>query len=182
MASFSAAALEGDYCENLLEIAKACGRRPVGQVLHFSSWPEVAPLAESPNHLAAALSGGWTVLIDDHYVTAHLFDNPVIGATFAARYGTRFVSAFAYSVTGWCGYRVHTPTGTRSVMLDEFGIVENEGDPLPGEDTSDIDKHEMYSILDLLGTLGLDVGEGVEASTKCAVVRLAAKRIRRSEK
>jgi hypothetical protein len=180
VASFFTAALEGDFRDRLTDIVRACGRRPVGEVLPFADWGSVAPLVARPNHLGAAVSGRWTVLVDDGEMTADLFDNPEVGAALAARYATRVVCAFAHSVTGGCGYRVHTPAGTRSVVVDESGVVENEGEPLPGEDTADLDKHDMYSVLDVLGLVGLDVADGVEASVQCAALQLAPKRAKRS--
>ena len=175
MASFFAAALEGDFRDRLADVVRACGRRPVGEVRLFNDWASVAPLAVRKNHLAAACSGGWTVLVDDGEMTADLFDNPEAGAALSARYVTRVVSAFGQTVAGGCGFRAHTPAGTRSVVVDHDGVVEDEGEPLPGEDTTDLDKHDMYSVLDTLGLLGLDFADGVESSTRCALVRLAPK-------
>jgi hypothetical protein len=180
VSSFAAAALEGDFCDRLAEIARACGRRLVGDVQQFDGWGPVAPLASRPNHLAAAVSGNWTVLVDDWEVTAHLFDRPEVATGLAARYGTRVVGAFAHSVTGGCGYRVHTPAGSRAVVIDQDRVVEDAGEPLPGEDTTDLHQHDMYSVLDVLALLGLDVADGVEASTRCAIVRLAPRRGKRT--
>lgn len=176
MASFFTAALEGDFRDQLADIVRACGRRPVGEVRLFSDWASVAPLAARKNHLAAACSGGWTVLVDDGEMTADVFDHPAAGAALAARYSTRVVSAFGHTVAGGCGFRVYTPAGARSVVVDQDGVVEDEGEPIPGEDTAHLAKHDMYSVLDTLGLLGLDLADGVESSTRCALVRLAPKR------
>lgn len=43
----------------------------------------------------------------------------------------------------------------------------------PARDTADLDQHEMYSVLDVLELVGLDVADGVEASARCAVLELA---------
>ncbi len=180
MASFFAAALEGDFHDRLAEIAQACGRRPVGTIQSFADWSSVAALAVQKNHLASARSGKWTILVDDGEFTADLFDNTEIGAALAVRYGTRVVCAFGHTVAGSCGYRVHTPAGTRSVVIDQEGVIENDGMPLPGEDTTDLDQHDMYSVLDILGLLGLDIVDGVESSTQCALVQLAPKRGKRA--
>src|SRR5262249_9802302 len=152
----------------------------VGEVQRFDGWASVAPFASRPNYLAAAVSGNWTVLVDDWEVTAHLFDHPEVAAALAARYGTRVVSAFAHSVTGGRGERDHGAAGTRSVVIDQNRVVEDAGEALPGEDTADLHKHDMYSVLDVLALLGLDVADGVEASRRCAVVQLAPKRGKRS--
>ena len=176
MLSFIAAALEGDFLDSLPEIVGACGRRSVGKVQYFTDWATASSLGYCEDHLAAAFSGTWTVLVDDEVVSEYLFDNPTVGAALATRYGTRVVSAFAHSVAGICGYRVHTPTGSRSVVINN-GIVEaDEGEPLPGEDTANLDKHWMWSVLDVLKLVGLDVADGVVASTRCVVVQLAPKR------
>jgi hypothetical protein len=118
-------------------------------------------------------------LVDDGAFTADLFDQPEVGEALARQYDTRVASAFGCSAIGSCGYRVHSPAGTRSVVVDVDGVVEDEGEPLPGEVTDDIDQHDMYSVLDTLALLELDVEEGVESSTRCAVLRLAPKRGRR---
>ena len=97
-----------------------------------------------------------------------------------SRYRTRVVSAFAHSVSGGCGYRVHTPQGVRSVVVLQHEVLEALGDPLPSEDTADLEGHEMYSVLDVLGLIGLDVADGVEASVRCAVLQLAPERAKRS--
>jgi hypothetical protein len=181
MASLMTAAIEGDFRDRLPEIARALGRRPLGGVQPFPDWASVASLAAQPNYLGAVCSGAWTVLADDGELTAELFDNPEMGATLASRYSTRVVGAFGFTVTGGCGFRVHSPTGTRSVLVDQHGVVENEGEPIPGEVSTDLDKHDMYSVLDILSLLGLDIADGVERSTQCALVMLAPKRKKRSK-
>jgi hypothetical protein len=173
MASFIVAALEGDFLDHLPEIARACRRRPVGEVQYFADWPSAAPLARRPNSLSAAISGAWTVLGDDSELTDYLFGHPKVCAALASRYRTRVVSAFAQSVSACCGYRVHTPRSVRSVAVLQNEVLEDLGDPLPGEDTDDLERHGMYSVLAVLGLIGLDVADGVEASVRCAVLQLA---------
>jgi hypothetical protein len=179
MAGFCVAAIEGDYCHRLAEIARACKRRHVGKARLLTAWASAAPFARQENFLAAARSGDWTVLIDEGALTCYLFDNPEVGPTLASRFGTRVVAAFAYCVMGSCGYRVHSAAGTRSVVVDQDGVVEDHGEPIPGEDTTDLHLHDMYSVLDILGLLGLDVEDGVESSTRCAVLQLAPKRVKK---
>ncbi|VTR96502.1 unnamed protein product [Gemmata massiliana] len=177
MPSFVAVALEGDFLERLPEIARACGCEPVGTVQLFTNWTSVAPFARRTDYLTAAISGKWTVLMDDWNVTDYLFDHPEVCADLAKRYRVRVASAFAQSVSGGCGYRVHNRSGARarSVAVLQDEVLENLGKPLPGEDTSDLEQHDMFSVLDVLGLIGLDVADGVEASTRCAMLQLASK-------
>jgi hypothetical protein len=178
MSSFITAALEGDFLDRLPEIAQVCGRWPVGKVERFTNWASAAPFSCRPNHLAAAISGGWTVLVDDWELTDYLFENPKVCADLTARYRARLVSAFAQSVSGCCGYRLHNRGGarSRSVAVLQGEVLENLGKPLPGEDAANLEQHDMDSVLDVLGLIGLDIADGVEASTRCAVLRLSSKR------
>jgi hypothetical protein len=177
VSSFIAAALEGDLLDCLPEIARACGRVPVGEVQHFPDWGPVAPLSRRTDYLAAAISGGWTVLVDDWNVTLQLFDHPEVCADLAKRYRVRVVSAFAQSVSGACGYRVHNGTGarSRSVAVLQDQVLEDLGKPLPGENAEHLEEHDVHSVLEVLGLIGLDLADGVEASTRCAVLRLETK-------
>jgi hypothetical protein len=179
-AKFVAVALEGDFCDRLAEIARACGARPVGKVRLFTDWNSVAPFAAQKGYLGAACSGGWTVLVDDWELTAYVFDHPRVGAGLALRYRTRVVSAFGHSVTGDCGFRVHWPGGARSVLVTPEGVAENEGGPVPGEEPVDANEYNEYSVLGTLALLGLDIVDGVESSTRCALLRLAKKRGKRA--
>jgi hypothetical protein len=175
MPSFITAALEGDFLDRLPEIVRACGRQPVGEVQRFAAWASAASFARRPNHLAAAISGGWTVLVDNWELTDYLFDHPEACAALARQYRTRVVSAYAQSVSGGCAYRVHNRRGarSRSVAVLQHEVLEDLGKPLPGEDTADLERHDMYSVLDVLGLIGLDVADDVEASPRCAVLQLA---------
>ncbi len=179
-AKFVAVALEGDFRDQLAEIARACGRRPVGDVRLFTDWSSVAPFVAQKGYLGAARSGPWTVLVDDWEVTAHIFDNPEIGADLASRYGTRVVSAFGHCVTGDFGFRIHTPSDTRSVLVTQGGVIEDEGVPIPGEEPVDPEEYNEYSVLGTLELLGLDIADGVESSTSCALLQLAKKRGKRA--
>jgi hypothetical protein len=174
-------ALEGDYRDCLAEIARTCGRRPAGKVRLFSDWSSVAPFAARKGYLGAACSGAWTVLVDDWDVTADIFDRPEVGAALASRYHTRVVSAFGHSVIGECGFRVHTPGGTRSVLVTPEGVVEDEGEPIPGEEPVDPEEYNEHSVLGVLELLGLDIADGVESSTRCALLQLATRRSKRTE-
>jgi hypothetical protein len=58
--------------------------------------------------------------------------------------------------------------------------VEDEGEPIPGEESVDPEEYSEYSVLAALELLGLDIADGVEASGRCAVVQLAPKRSKRS--
>ena len=68
-----------------------------------------------------------------------------------------------------------TPAGTITGR-----IMDDQGEPLPGEDTANLDKHWMWSVLDVLKSVGLDVADGVVTSTRCAVVQLAPERAERA--
>jgi hypothetical protein len=177
---FVAVALEGDFRDQLADIARVCGRRPLGNVRSFAKWKAVAPFIARSGYLGAACSGPWTVLVDDWEVTAQIFDNPGIGEELATRYGTRVVSAFGHSVTGDCGFRVHTPSCTRAVLVTPEGVIEDEGEPIPGEDPVDPEEYNEDSVLAALELLGLDIADGVETSTRCALLRLAKKRGKRA--
>lgn len=173
MAGFYFSAIEGDFCERLGEIARACHGSPRGEVRLFDSWEPVAPFMEQPGYLTAALSGGWTILMEDAGITTGLFDHPEVGAALAVRFGTRVVSAFGSSVNGSCGYRIHGPSGSRGVMIEEHRLTEESGEPFPGETTTDLQDRDMYSVLDELAKLGIDPSDGVGQSKKCALVQLA---------
>jgi hypothetical protein len=176
---FVAVALEGDFRDQLAEIAQACGRRPVGKVRIFTDWSSVAPFVRQKGYLGAACSANWTVLVDDWELTAYIFDHPEIGETLANQYRTRVVSAFGHSVTGECGYRVHTPGAIRSVLVTAEGVIEEEGEPIPGEDPIDPEEFSEDSVLASLELLGLDIADGVESSTRCALLQLTKKRGKR---
>jgi hypothetical protein len=168
MSSFITAALEGDFLDRLPEIARACGRRPVGKVKRFRCWAATMPFSRRPNHLTAAISGGWTVLVDDWELTDYLFDHAEVCADLAARYRVRLVSAFAQSVSGGCGYRLHNRAGarSRSVAVLQGEVLEDMGKPVPGEDAANLELHDMYSVLEVLELIGLDIADGVEVSTR----------------
>jgi hypothetical protein len=182
MAGFTTTALEGDFLDRLPEIVRACGRRPVGKVRQFADWTFAKPFADSPSHLAAAVSGAWTVLVDKDEVTDYLCFHPAVCASLASRFRVRLVSAYASSVTGNCLYRVHNRGGARhrSVVVFQGEVVEDMGKRLPGEDADDLDRHGVLSVLDVLALIGLDIQDGVETSTACAVLRLAPERGKRS--
>jgi hypothetical protein len=173
MAGFMVAALEGDFLDRLPEIVRACRRRPVGEVEYFADRGSAASLARSPNHLVASISGAWTVLGSDEDLTGYLFDHPKVCATLASRYRTRVVSAFAHSVSCACGYRVYAPRCVRSVAVLQHEVLEDLGDPLPGENTANVEDHGMYSVLAVLGLIGLDLADAVESSVRHAVLQLA---------
>ena len=135
MARFVVAALEGDFCDRLADIARECGRRPAGEVRVFAGWAAAPPPADRKDELGAAVSGSWTVLADDWGVTADLFDKPKLGAGLAAKYRTRVVAAFADAATGECGYRLFSPEGVRGVFITPEGVAEDVGEPFPGEGT-----------------------------------------------
>jgi hypothetical protein len=105
-------------------------------------------------------------------VTAAIFTDPALGAALAVRYSTRCVIAFYHSVTDAGGFWVHSPDGTRSVLVDQEGVVE-EGKSILGEEPYDLEEFNEYSVLGALELLGLDLLDGVEASTRCALLRLA---------
>ena len=176
MGRFVVAAMEGDFCDRLADVARACGRRPAGAVQLFAGWPTDPPLPERKDELAAAASGAWTILADEWGVTAELFDKPKLGAALAARFGTRVVAAFADDATGECGYRLYSPDGVRGVLVTPEGVAEDVGVPFHGEGPVDPEANDRESVLDILRRLGIDVEDGFEASTRCAVVRLAPKR------
>lgn len=175
MSSFIAAALEGDFVDRLPELLQACGRRPVGKVRLFADWASASPFSQRTNYLAVAISGGWTVLLDDWNLTNYLFDTPDVCAALAKRYRTRVVAAFGQSVSGSCGYRVHNRGGarSRSVAVLEGELIEDLGKPLPGEDVADLELHDTFSVLSVLNLIGLDVEEGVESAARSAVIRHA---------
>ena len=175
MPKFIAVALEGDFCSRLDKIVRACGRQPVGKVRMLGDSSSVAPLVRQPGHIAAVRSGDWTILIDDWDLTSDLFDNPAIGTKIASLYKTRVVSAFGVSTTGDFGYRVHGPDGLRSVLINEQGTVLDEGEPMPGEDPIEPDDFSEESVLSVLDLLGIDIADGVELSTQCALVELSPK-------
>jgi hypothetical protein len=176
MSSFVTTAFEGDFLERLPELVRDCGRRPVGDVQLFTNWAFAAPFARRKNYLAAALSGAWTVLVDDWELTDYLFEHSEVCTALEARYHIRVASAYAQSVSGCCGYRVYQGRSVRSVVVYQDEVLENLGKPLPGEDTTDLEQHDMYSVLDVLGLIGLDIADGVENSVRCAVLQLAPKR------
>ena len=53
MASFVVAALEGDFRDPLAEIARMCGRRPIGEVQLLTDWASVAAFTPQKNHLSS---------------------------------------------------------------------------------------------------------------------------------
>jgi hypothetical protein len=179
MGRFVVAAMEGDFCDRLADVARACGRRPAAAAQLFAGWPTDPPLPDRKDELAAAVSGAWTVLVDDWGVTADLFDKPKLGAALAARYGTRVVAAFADDATGECGYRLYSPGSVRGVLVTPEGVAEDVGVPFPGEGPVDPEANDRESVLDTLWLLGVDAEDGFEASTRCAIVRLVPKRGRR---
>jgi hypothetical protein len=172
-AKFLAVALEGNLLDRLDELVRACGKGPIGEVQFFTEWASVAPFVERKGHLGAARSGGWTCLVDDGSVTGLIFDDVDLGARLAGEYATRVVSAYGNSVSGCCGFRVHTPGGLRSVLVDQDRLVEDEGEPIPGEEPVDPETFNEYSVLDTLELLGLDIADGVESSRQCALVQFA---------
>ena len=173
MAKFLAVALEGDLLDSLDELVRACGKEPIGEVRLFAAWASVSPLVTQKGYLGAARSGDWTVLVDDGSVTGPIFDDVELGARLARRYATRVVSAYGSSVSGFCGYRVHTPGGLRSVLVGQERVVEDEGEPIPGEEPLDPDTFNEYSVPGTLELLGLDIADGVESSGRCALVQFA---------
>jgi hypothetical protein len=143
----------------------------------FADWASVSPFVNQKGYVGAARSGGWTVLVDDGSVTGRIFDEVDLGARLADKYATRVVSAYGSSVTGFCGFRVHMPGGIRSVLVDQDGLVEDEGEPIPGEEPVDPETFDEYSVLDTLELLGLDIADGVETSGRCALLQFATEHI-----
>jgi hypothetical protein len=175
MAKFILVALEGDYCDRLDEIALACGRRLVGNIRFFSDWSSVAPFARQKGYLAAVRSGDWTILMDDWDLTAKIFDAPAAGAAIASTYSTRVVCALGHSVTGDFGFQVHMPGHSRSVLVTADGLLEDEGEPLPGEEPIDPDEFNENDVLNILDSLGVDIADGVETSSQSALLELSPK-------
>lgn len=173
VAKFLAVALEGDILDCLDGLVRACGKEPIGKVRFFNEWASVSPFVNQTGYLGAARSGGWTVLADDSSVCGRIFDDVDLGSRLAHQYATRVVSAYGSSVSGFCGFRVHTPGGLRSVLVDQNRLVEDEGDPIPGEEPVDPETFNEYSVLDILELLGLDIADGVESSSRCALLQFA---------
>ena len=168
---FLTVALEGDFLNSLPELVRACGKEPIGPVQLFADWASVSPFVNQKGYLGAALSGRWTVLVDDGSVTGPIFADADLGARLADQYASRVVSAYGSSVSGFYGFRVHTPGGLRSVLVDHIGVAENEGEPIPGEKPVDPKTFNEYSVLDTLKLLGLDIADGVESANRCALLR-----------
>lgn len=174
MAKFLAVALEGDFCDRLGDIARICGRVPIGEPQFFADWGSVAPLVSEKGYLAAARSGDWTVLVDDGSVTGEIFEDlDFVAAALAEELSTRVVSAYGNSVSGMCGFRVHSPGATRAVLVADGGVVEDEGEPIPGEVPVVFDEYNEYSVLQALKLLGIDIAEGVERCSRSALIQFA---------
>jgi hypothetical protein len=173
MAKFLIVALEGDVRDRLGEIVRACGKEPRGPVEFFTDWGSVAPYVGQKGYLVAGCSGDWTVLIDDGSVTGAVFDDVSLGEWLATRHATRVASAYGHSVSDVYGFRLHSANGTRAVLVQEEKVIENEGDPVPGEDPEDVAKHNEYSVMDVLGLWGIDIADGVESCSKSALLRFA---------
>lgn len=169
---FAIVAIEGDFRDLLREIASVCGRQPIGEIEYFKDWAAVASWVDEEDCLVAVCSGGWTIL-PGWDVTVAVFDNPEVGEALVKRFGTRVVTACGHSVSGGCGFRIHSPAGTRSVIKTEEGVVENEGELLPGEEPIEGDAFGLLDVLDTLELLGLDIADGIENSNRCAMLRTA---------
>jgi hypothetical protein len=172
VAKFLVVALEGDLLTRLDGLVRACGKEPIGEARLFTDWASVSPFVNQNGYLGAARSGNWTVLVDDGSVTGPIFDDVDLGSRLADEFATRVVSAYGSSVSGFCGFRVHIPGGgLRSVLVDQNGLVADEGEPIPGEEPVDPDTFNEYSVLDTLELLGLDIADGVESASRCALLQ-----------
>ena len=124
--------------------------------------------------IVAALSGGWTVLLDDD-LAYHLLGDAQI-AYMHHRLGARVAAAYA-SERGegedelafklWEGGGVR-----RSVAVSGERVTDDRGGPLPGEGPGA--EYGLGDVEFLLNRAGIDIAEGVEVSARCGVQRYAA--------
>jgi hypothetical protein len=171
MLKFLVVALEGDLRDRLGDIVRACGKGPAGAVDFFTDWGSVAPYVGQKGCLVAGCSGDWTVLCDDGSVTGAVFDDVSLGEWLANRHATRVASAYSHSVSLFHGFRLHSATGTRAVLVQGRTVIENEGEPIPGEDPENVAHYNGYTVMDILGLWGIDIADGLESCTKSALLR-----------
>jgi hypothetical protein len=173
MGRFLFAAIEGDHVDCLDEIARALGKVPAIPPQSFQEWSTAAPYVDEPNSLVAVQSGNWTILCDDTTLTGALFDNLSLGESLAKRLRSRVVSALGEDTACAYGYRIYADNCTRAVLVHEK-IEQNSGVPIPGEPEVTLDDYNEESVLEVLQLLGIDIHDGIEFSTKAAVVQYSA--------
>jgi len=170
MGRFLIAAIEGEHVHRLDEIVRALGKVPRAPCASFGNWSLAAPYVDEPSSLVAVKSGDWTILCDDTTLTGAIFDSISLGESLAQKLRSRVVSALGDNTACAYGYRVYSFGGTRAVFVHET-IEQNSGKPIPGEPEVSLDDYNEESVLELLQLLGIDIQDGVESSTKAAVIR-----------
>lgn len=170
MAKFLVVVLEGDQRQHLAEVVRLAGFEPIGTVRLASDWESVTYRADEPGCLVAGVADGWTVLVDAHTVTWAVFANAGLGDQLANQLGVRVVTACSDTVCGIFGYRFYSKNGVRSVLLEQGSILEDEGRPLPGEET-DLDFLDPETILETLELWGIDLVDAVDETDRTAWLR-----------
>ncbi len=170
MPRFRLAAIEGDFCDRLDEIARRCGAQPTGPIQTFSDWASVSSYCDEKGYLVASLSGNWTVLPDEHWTITAILVDTALGKSLVELTNSRVVATMAEPGAAMYGFAIYTADGFHANFQTQDGIEEDTGGkPIPEELKLD-GEYNGNDILNVFDLLNLDVVDGVEECQKSALL------------